>query len=135
MTSGEPPTCTLLNYKEPITVHISCVPAGANPAEFPPRIIGFPFDATNETVVMSELIVLTAVYATSTALETDGWYGVTWTDTIDVNSAAPVELPSTVGYAVATPEEPVTCTVPNQVPTITEAGAPAAAEENVLDPL
>lgn len=126
----------MLNYKVPKTVHISGVLFGAALAEFPPTTIPLPVAATSPTLLLSVLIELTVAYATAFALASVVWYGVTCTDTMELNSAAPVKVPSAVGYAVAAPAPPVTSTVPNQVPTTAEeSGAPAAAEENGIDPL
>ena len=49
-----------------------------------------------------QLIVLTAANPTAFGLlVTAVWYPVTCTDKMEVNSAAPVEVPSAVGYAEA----------------------------------
>lgn len=86
--------------------------------------------------LMSELVVLTAACATSFGLlVTVVWYAVTCTDRTEVSSAAPVRVPSAVGYAVAIPPELTVTTVPNQLPTTAkESGAPPAAKENEFDP-
>lgn len=115
----------------PKTVHISGVPFGARLGRRAP----FPVTATTSMVLMSELTVLTAACATAFAVVAPVWYAVTCTDRMEITSAAPVEVLSAVGYAVATPE-PTVITGPNQLPTTTEeSGAPAAAAENELDPL
>lgn len=123
-------------------MQISNVPAVAGVAEDtePPNTIVdiVPVTATSVIFFLSELTAVSATYGTVIGAGTKlaFMYGVACTDRMEVNSAFPPTVPSTVGYAVAAPLPPDTATVPYQVPIVVgETGAPVAAVEKSLDPL
>ena len=94
-----------------------------------------PVTETSETDFLFVLIAVTAAYGMLIAEGVFVMYAVACTDKIDENRAVPPEVPSEVGYAVATPLLPDTATVPYQVPIVAgTVGAPLAAVEGVLEP-